>query len=86
VRETVIVFDDILAFGKHFRVASTRIRDVLPHQPIIGVFIARAMHLSALTPSSSGGLGNGRLRVGAHIPTKTMGVDLENTECPIGRG
>ncbi|MFC4314984.1 hypothetical protein ACFPN2_38355 [Steroidobacter flavus] len=42
-RETLIVFDDVLTFGKHFRVASARIREALPRQAIIGLFIARAV-------------------------------------------
>jgi hypothetical protein len=42
LRETVVLFDDVLTTGKHFKCCERRLRDVLPPDvPIIGVFVAR---------------------------------------------
>ena len=41
-RSMVILFDDVLTTGKHFRCCERRLREVLPpRMPITGVFIAR---------------------------------------------
>ena len=59
----VVLFDDVLASGKHYRVAKTRIREVFPGQGTLGIRGApRAQKLlpstcfprsdSRLTPSS----------------------------------
>jgi hypothetical protein len=41
-RQGVVVFDDVLTTGKHFKCCERRLRDVVPASiPIIGVFIAR---------------------------------------------
>jgi hypothetical protein len=44
VREEIVLFDDVLTSGKHYKVAKTRIHDVLPGQSILGVCVARAIH------------------------------------------
>lgn len=44
LRELVILFDDVLTSGKHFRVAKHRIREIFPAQRIVGIFIARSIH------------------------------------------
>jgi hypothetical protein len=44
MRQQIVLFDDVLTSGKHYRVAKTRIREVLPMQLIIGVFVARVIH------------------------------------------
>ena len=41
LRPMVVLFDDVLASGKHYRVAKTRIREVVPGQGILGIFVAR---------------------------------------------
>jgi hypothetical protein len=40
-RPVVVLFDDVLTSGKHFKVAKTRIREVFPGQGILGIFVAR---------------------------------------------
>lgn len=44
LREVVVLFDDVLTSGKHYKVAKTRIRKAFPDQPILGIFVARAIH------------------------------------------
>jgi hypothetical protein len=44
VRPVVVLFDDVLTTGKHYKVAKTRIREALPNQPIVGIFVARCVH------------------------------------------
>jgi predicted amidophosphoribosyltransferase len=44
VRKTIVIFDDVLTSGKHYRVAKTRILEHLPSQDIVGLFVARAIH------------------------------------------
>lgn len=44
VRPTIVLFDDVLTSGKHYRVAKTRILEALPNQQLIAVFVARALH------------------------------------------
>jgi hypothetical protein len=41
LRPIVVLFDDVLTSGKHYKVAKSRIREVFPQQPIVGVFVAR---------------------------------------------
>ena len=43
-RAEIVLFDDVLTSGKHFRVAKTRILEVWPGRPILGMFIARCVH------------------------------------------
>lgn len=44
VCEKIILFDDVLTSGKHYKVAKTRIREALPDQNIAAIFIARCVH------------------------------------------
>lgn len=45
----IVLFDDVLASGKHFKCCETRLRDVVPpHVPIIGVFVARSVRPNPL--------------------------------------
>ena len=40
----IVLFDDVLASGKHFKCCEARLRDVVPADtPIIGVFVARSV-------------------------------------------
>jgi hypothetical protein len=42
VRQAIVLFDDILTTGKHFKCCERRLREVVPtNVPILGVFIAR---------------------------------------------
>jgi hypothetical protein len=41
VRGRVVLFDDVLTSGKHFKCCERRLRDVLPHALIAGVFLMR---------------------------------------------
>jgi hypothetical protein len=41
VRERVVLFDDVLTSGKHFKCCERRLKDVLPDTPIAGVFLMR---------------------------------------------
>jgi hypothetical protein len=42
LRETIVLFDDVLTTGKHFKCCERRLRDVVPAAiPILGVFVAR---------------------------------------------
>ena len=43
-RDRIILFDDVLTSGKHYKVAKTRIREVLPGCPLLAVFVARSIH------------------------------------------
>jgi hypothetical protein len=43
-RAEIVLFDDVLTSGKHFKVAQTRIREVYPEHPILAVFVARCIH------------------------------------------
>jgi hypothetical protein len=52
VREQIVLFDDVLTSGKHYKVARTRIREALPGHPILGLFVACANH-----PFRPGGIG-----------------------------
>lgn len=40
-RPVVVLFDDVLTSGKHYKVAKTRIREVFPDHGILGIFVAR---------------------------------------------
>jgi len=41
-RQTIVLFDDVLTTGKHFKCCARRLREVVPATvPIVGVFIAR---------------------------------------------
>jgi hypothetical protein len=44
IRNEIVLFDDVLTSGKHYKVAKARIRETLPHVPILAVFVARAIH------------------------------------------
>lgn len=44
VRPNIVIFDDVLTSGKHYKVAKMRIRDVLPDRRLVGVFVARCIH------------------------------------------
>ena len=44
LRPVVILFDDVLTTGKHYKVAKMRIREVSPEQPIVALFVARCRH------------------------------------------
>jgi hypothetical protein len=42
LRQGIVVFDDVLTSGKHFKCCERRLREVVPASvPIIGVFVAR---------------------------------------------
>ncbi len=42
LRETIVLFDDVITTGKHFKSCERRLRDEIPAAvPIIGLFIAR---------------------------------------------
>jgi hypothetical protein len=42
LRQTIVLFDDVLTTGKHFKCCERRLREFVPtHVPIEGVFIAR---------------------------------------------
>jgi hypothetical protein len=44
LRSLVVLFDDVLTSGKHYKVAKTRLREAFPELPIVGVFVARRVH------------------------------------------
>lgn len=46
VGRQVVLFDDVLTSGKHYRVAKTRILEVFPDRSVLGMFIARSIHRS----------------------------------------
>ncbi|MGH8226316.1 MAG: hypothetical protein ACREU3_00205 [Steroidobacteraceae bacterium] len=46
VRDRIILFDDVLTSGKHYKVAKTRLLEALPGHAIVAIFIARAIHPS----------------------------------------
>lgn len=49
IRRGIVLFDDVLASGKHFKCCETRLRDVVPPEvPIIGVFVARSVRPNPL--------------------------------------
>jgi hypothetical protein len=48
LRPVVILFDDVLTTGKHYKVAATRIREALPRQQIVALFVARCIHIDAI--------------------------------------
>jgi hypothetical protein len=41
LRDRLVLFDDVLTTGKHFKCCERRLRDALPHLPIVGLFLAR---------------------------------------------
>jgi predicted amidophosphoribosyltransferase len=48
LRQKIILFDDVLTSGKHFKCCEERLRDVVPDTvPIIGVFVARCVFPAA---------------------------------------
>lgn len=59
VRDQIVLFDDVLTSGKHYKVGKTRILEVLPNHPVVGLFVARVPH--------AGGYASGRNR--ANEPT-----------------
>lgn len=46
LRAEIVLFDDVLTSGKHYKVAKTRIRELFPDDPLLGVFVARSIHPS----------------------------------------
>ncbi len=46
VRSGIILVDDVLTTGKHFKASEVHLRRVIPNTPIAGVFIARCIHRS----------------------------------------
>ena len=48
LRQKIVLFDDVLVSGKHFKCCEERLRDVVPaHVPIIGIFVARCVFPAA---------------------------------------
>ncbi len=43
VRDTIVLFDDVLTSGKHFKVCQECLQERLPGQNIVGVFVARCV-------------------------------------------
>ncbi|MBV8873565.1 MAG: hypothetical protein JO014_12705 [Metakosakonia sp.] len=41
LRNNIVIFDDVLTAGSHYKAMKTTIRQHLPNKAIIGVFIAR---------------------------------------------
>lgn len=41
LRERVVLFDDMLTSGKHYKCCERRLRECLPHVPVMGVFLSR---------------------------------------------
>ncbi len=41
LRERIVLFDDVLTTGKHYKCCERRLREVLPDIPIGGLFVAR---------------------------------------------
>lgn len=41
--ENIIIFDDVLTTGAHFRAAKRRLRELYPGARVIGIFIARSV-------------------------------------------
>lgn len=41
LRQRNVLFDDVLTSGKHFKCCQRRLREVLPHIPVCGLFFAR---------------------------------------------
>jgi hypothetical protein len=41
IRGIVALFDDVLTSGKHYKCCQKRIREALPHAPVVGVFLMR---------------------------------------------
>jgi hypothetical protein len=41
VRGRVVLFDDVLTSGKHFKCCERRLKEVMPDVPIAGVFLMR---------------------------------------------
>lgn len=54
IRDRIILFDDVLTSGKHYKVAKTRILEALPGRAIAAIFIARAIHPNAEAAGRSG--------------------------------
>jgi hypothetical protein len=44
LRAELVLFDDVLTSGKHYKVARTRIRELFPDVPLLGLFVARSIH------------------------------------------
>jgi hypothetical protein len=52
LRAEVVLFDDVLTSGKHFKVAKTRIRELFPQIQILGIFVARCIHANPFDTAS----------------------------------
>jgi hypothetical protein len=48
LRDAVILFDDVITSGKHYKVAKTRVLEISPGREILGIFVARAIHANPL--------------------------------------
>jgi len=45
-RENIAVVDDVLNSGKHFKVAQELLSERFPGVPVIGIFVARCLHIN----------------------------------------
>jgi len=41
LRERIVLFDDVLTSGKHYKCCERRLRELLADMPISGLFVAR---------------------------------------------
>jgi hypothetical protein len=46
LRAEVVLFDDVLTSGKHYKVAKTRILELFPGKSLLAIFVARCIHAS----------------------------------------
>ena len=46
LRQRIVLFDDILTSGKHFKCCQHRLREVVPDVPVCGLFFARRVQCS----------------------------------------
>jgi len=46
LRQRIILFDDMLTSGKHFKCCQRRLREVVPEVPVCGLFFARRVQFS----------------------------------------
>jgi hypothetical protein len=46
LRAEIVLFDDVLTSGKHYKVAKTRVRELFPAKHILGIFVARCVHVN----------------------------------------
>lgn len=43
LREKIIIFDDVLTMGSHFKAIKLLLQDAYPHKKVCGLFIARSI-------------------------------------------